>query len=409
MRERQAPRRRSRPKVGLALAGGGPEGAIYEIGALRALDEAIEGIDLNDLDLYIGVSAGAFIAANLVNHLTPTQMCRAILKHEPGEHPFRPEIFFTPALAEFGGRARSVPHLIADSILEFAKNPSDRTLIESFTRMARALPVGIFANEPIRHYLERIYSMKGRSDDFRQLEHQLIVVAAELNSGRSVLFGLDGQDHVPVSRAVQASTALPGLYPPVMIDGHYYVDGVLNRTLHASVALSRGVQLLLCINPIVPVDMARAVESGEMPEDQLVRRGLPTVLSQTFRTLIHSRLAVGMKAYDERYPDADVVLIEPERSDYRMFFTNIFSFSARRDVAQHAYRATRRELARRADELAPVLARHGVRLRRDVLADPERDLWAGVGVGGPAPRRAQGEPVTERLERLLDRLESLSR
>ena len=34
-------------RVGLALAGGGPEGAIYEIGALRALDEAIEGLDLN--------------------------------------------------------------------------------------------------------------------------------------------------------------------------------------------------------------------------------------------------------------------------------------------------------------------------------------------------------------------------
>ena len=39
-----------------------------------------------------------FIAACLVNGLTPTQMCRAIVKHEPGEHPFVPETFFTPAV-----------------------------------------------------------------------------------------------------------------------------------------------------------------------------------------------------------------------------------------------------------------------------------------------------------------------
>ena len=49
--------------MGLAIAGGGPVGAIFELGALRALDESIEGLRLHDLDVYVGVSAGAFIAA----------------------------------------------------------------------------------------------------------------------------------------------------------------------------------------------------------------------------------------------------------------------------------------------------------------------------------------------------------
>lgn len=66
-------------KVGLALAGGGPEGSIYEIGAIRALDEALEGLDFNRLPVYVGVSAGAFIAACLANGLTSDQMCRAKL------------------------------------------------------------------------------------------------------------------------------------------------------------------------------------------------------------------------------------------------------------------------------------------------------------------------------------------
>jgi predicted acylesterase/phospholipase RssA len=50
------------PKIALALAGGGPLGAIYEIGALCALDESLIGLDLNQLEHYVGVSAGGFIA-----------------------------------------------------------------------------------------------------------------------------------------------------------------------------------------------------------------------------------------------------------------------------------------------------------------------------------------------------------
>ena len=99
----------STAKIGLALAGGGPEGAIYEIGAIRALDESIEGLDLNDLHIYVGVSAGAFVASCLANGLTTAQMCRAIVSHEPGEHPFQPQTFFTPAVRELFRRGTSVP------------------------------------------------------------------------------------------------------------------------------------------------------------------------------------------------------------------------------------------------------------------------------------------------------------
>jgi predicted acylesterase/phospholipase RssA len=397
--------RRTRPKVGLALAGGGPEGAIYEIGALCALDEALDGVDFNDLGIYVGVSAGAFIAANLANRLTTAQMARAIVKHEPGEHPFSTELFFTPAVGEFVRRGFSVPRLVAQAFGQYARNPEDRSLMDSMTRLARALPVGIFDNEPIRDYLRNIYTIKGRTDDFRELRAPLRVVASELDSGRAVRFGEPGWDHVPISRAVQASTALPGLYSPVEIDGRFYVDGVLLKTLHASVALDAGVDLLFCINPIVPVDLTADDGLGGLTERQLVRRGLPTVLSQTFRTLIHSRMRAGMSQYRGRYPDADVVLLEPSSDDHRMFFTNIFSFSARRTVAAHAYDATRRDLLARYDELAPLLRRHGVTLRRDVL-EGRRDLWRRVGAP-EAGRRASSVETLSRLDAALDRLGDL--
>jgi len=215
------------PRIGLALAGGGPEGAIYEIGALRALDEALDGLDLNDLYVYVGVSAGAFIGANLVNNLTTAEMCRAIVSHEPGEHPFVPETFLTPAVREIARGGQAVPRLLLESVWQWLTHRKDLTLMESLTRLSEALPVGIFDNRPIRDYLSKIYNMKGRTDDFRELGKRFVVVAADLDSGQAVRFGEPGMDHVPISLAVAASSALPGIYSPVEIDGRLLGDGGL--------------------------------------------------------------------------------------------------------------------------------------------------------------------------------------
>jgi predicted acylesterase/phospholipase RssA len=393
-------------RIGLALAGGGPEGAIYEIGALRALEEAIAGLELNDLDVYVGVSAGACVAANLANGIGIREMCRALSgaargRQEQREHPFLPETFLQPAVGEFFRRGARVPSLLFDALRDWARSPAEHPFSDSLLRLTGALPVAVLDGQPVRHYLRELYDAPGRTDDFRQLAHRLVVVAAELETGRAARFGDPGLDAVPISLAVQASTALPGLYPPVEIDGRHYVDGVLLKTLHASVALDDGARLVLCVNPIVPVDL----ENGQgLRNGRLVDQGLGAVLSQTFRTLIHSRLRVGLAAYAERYPGADVVLFEPRRDDYRMFYTNIFTFSSRKAVCEHAYKVTRRDLRARADELEPVLARHGLQLRREVLADEARTVWDSL----PGYRNGRGGDTTlDRLEATLDRLEEL--
>jgi NTE family protein len=394
-------------KIGLALATGAPEGAIYEIGALRALDEALEGVDFNDMFIYVGVSAGAFLCANLANNLTTAQMCRAIVSHEPGEHPFIPETFFSPDWKTYLRGGAKLPRLIAAALRDWIQHPSDISLADSLLRLSQALPVGLFANEPIRSYLEKIYDMKGRTDDFRKLGKRLVVVATDLDSGQAARFGEPGLDHVPISKAVQASGALPGLYSAVEIDGRHYVDGVLLKTLHASVALEAGADLVICVNPIVPVDTVRAVEAGVMKKSNLLDWGLPTVLSQTFRTLVHSRLEVGMAAYETRFKDADIVRVQPKRDDYLMFFTNIFGFSARRAVCEYAYDSTRRDLLARYDELAPVFARHGVKLRRDVLEE-KRNLWEQVRLDRERARLATSRNLTVRkLDDVLTRIERL--
>jgi hypothetical protein len=179
------------------------------------------------------------------------------------------------------------------------------------------------------------------------------------------------------------------------------VDGVLLKTVHASVALQQGADLLFCINPIVPVDVSAGVRSGRLPPNVLVMAGLPAVLSQTFRTLIHSRLRIGLSRYAVKFPNADIVMLEPHSHEYEMFFANIFSFRSRRRICERGYESTRHDLLRRYDELAPILGAHGYRLRRDVLIDKTRELSRAAAL---QPLRS-GAGVTERLDVALDRLE----
>ncbi len=399
------------------MAGGAPGGAIYEIGAMRALDEALIGLDLRDCDTFVGVSAGAFLTACLANGLSTAKQVRAIVKHEPGEHPFVPEVFFQPAARELGRRLLSTPRHLYNAVNDYLRGREERFL-DALTVVGRSLPVAVFDNEPIREYVQNIFSIKGRTDDFSKLNRQLTVVATDLEAGESTCFGAAGRQDVPISTAVQASTALPGLYSPVVIDGRHYVDGILLKTMHASVALEAGAKLVFCINPLVPVDTRQAVEKQLINSGQIVERGLVSVLSQTVRTMIHSRMSLGLKAYETRYPDADVVLLEPPREDYEDFFSNIFSFSSRRSVCEHAFQVTRRSLWDRREELQSVLARHGLGLNIDFLADEEVTVWDTVGLPELASERAskptkkkplgQGskEPIGQRLDGLLSRLEA---
>lgn len=400
-------------KIGLALAGGGPLGGIYEVGAIIALAEALEGLDFNELDVYVGVSSGGFVAAGLANGIKPGEMYHMFIADPPRRGAtgaeLNPQIFLRPAFGEYWRRAAGLPQLLGGSFLRFLKNPWRQSAWESFASIGRAIPTGFFDNGAIDRYLAKLFSTDGRSNDFRRLKHQLFLVATDLDTGASVKFGAKGHDAVPISRAIEASSALPGLFPPVEIDGRHYVDGALKKTLHASVALDEGVELLLCVNPLVPFDASQA-SRNTMSVRQLAAGGLPLVLAQTFRAIIHSRMEVGMAKYVTQYAHADVVLFEPHRDDARMFFTNIFSYAHRRQLCDNAYRRTRADLLRRAETLRPVLARHGVRLREDLLAISSRHVEQAVaGSHLPQMREASVKNSAHDLAATLDRLQAYLR
>ena len=380
----------AKPKIALALAGGGPLGAMYEIGVLMALDESLDGLNLNDMDIYVGVSAGSFLTAGLANQLTPTEIYRMFIDNEMRAAAngngalgaLKPELFLRPAWREYGRRLKSVPGLATKGVLRYLASPIRRSMMESFAPLLRAIPAGIFESEGISRFLTGAFNEPGRTNDFRKLKHKLYSVAVDLDTGRAVTFGGPGFDHVPIAKAVQASSALPGLFPPVEVEGHYYVDGALKKTLHASLALEDGAELVIGVNPLVPFDgdaaRRRAAHRSRADMEKLIEGGLPVVLSQTFRTIIHSRMHTGLEKYAEKYKNASIVLFEPGTDDPEMFFTNLFSYASRKRVCEHAYQRTRSDLLKRRFELEPELAKFGITLNIDTLKDATRTLDSRV-------------------------------
>ena len=383
------------PRVGLALAGGGPLAVVYEIGALAAIEEAIEGLDLNDAEIYVGVSAGAIISAALANGYTPHQMCRLFIesdvKDAEGAMLFKPETLLRPALREFGRRARMLPGLLASGALHYARQRS--SLASSFERLTEALPAGFLSGDAIGDFLKAAFAAEGRSNDFRKLPRNLRIVATDLDTGKAVCFGEPGWDGTPISVAVQASSAVPGLFPPVEINGHHFVDGALRKTMHGSIALEHGVDLLLCVNPIVPYN-ARFKRGAR----KLTNGGLIDVLSQTVRSILHSRLETGLASYQNSHPEVDILLFQPSEDDAELFFTNMFSYNNRRRTCEQAYQNTRLMLWQQRHELGPKLARHKMKLKLSVLQDTSLSL-----VRQPPRRKALGrlDAALADLERYL--------
>src|SRR5271165_710461 len=129
--------RRRKGKLGIALAGGGPLGAIYEIGALVALEKALKGLTLTDLEVYVGVSSGAFLAAGLANGIAPSEMHAMFILDRSHHDPFEPDILLRPAFGEFARRLMRLPELMqAVAFAYFGASPMGG-LFESFARLTR--------------------------------------------------------------------------------------------------------------------------------------------------------------------------------------------------------------------------------------------------------------------------------
>jgi predicted acylesterase/phospholipase RssA len=370
-RTRRARRRPS--KTALGLGGGGFTGGVYEVGALRALDLLAVNSTVNDFDIYVGTSAGAFIAALCANGVTPDEMMRVATSEAP--QPFR-DIdlgdLLRPNLGELLRGGVRLPLRLASLVRQVVSQPGQVSVLDLALGLARALPSGLYTGAGIEGYLHKVLSEPGRTDDFRKLRggRELYIAATDLDTCERVVFGAEGFEHYPISTAVRASGALPMVYAPVRLDGRELVDGGLISTTNLDIAVEAGAELVVVINPVVPFvnDFATEVRTlrGRRPR-HVSDMGFPQIGFQAFKLLAHQRLHEMATRWEERYPGVDIVLIEPESTDELMFQTSIMNFASRIAIARHGFQSIAHHLAGEYEHYREVTKRHGIEISPERL------------------------------------------
>ena len=397
-------------KVALVLAGGAVTGGAFKAGGLKALDDFLVNRKTTDFDIYVGLSAGAFLAAPLAGGVTPPEMLRALDGNSDDFTYLSPLDFYNPNVAEFVEKPLryfvdlasyfpgTILDILADSpklveslrspVSDWLRRPSFANLRKIFAPIARTmvatrefpfpldyLPSGIFDNSAIERYLRQNIERRRLPNDFNVLyrvrRRELFIVAMNLDTAERVVFGHNENASVTISEAVQASTALPGFYKPARLHGVDYVDGGVRRTANIDVALEHGAQLVLCYNPFRPI-YNRVVprptaEPGVYAFEgvPMAARGLVAVLNQVFRTLLHSRLQYGLREFqqDPRFR-GDIILIEPQEVDTKFFRMNPLAFWERRLAAEHGYLSVTQSIERQFERIRQILESYGVQLTR---------------------------------------------
>lgn len=136
-------RRRQRSKTALVLGGGGFTGGVYEMGALRALDLLSVNRTVNEYDVYVGTSAGAFVAAAVANGVTPEEMMRAIVRQVPTPFPdARIGALLKPNYRQFLVRGALLPLRLAQLMTMFARDRGQISAVDIALGLAEVLPSG---------------------------------------------------------------------------------------------------------------------------------------------------------------------------------------------------------------------------------------------------------------------------
>ena len=352
----------NRDKVALVLAGGGLTGTVYEVGALRAIDDLLVDRTVNDFDIYVGTSAGAIVASLLANGLSPKTILQMVDGSHPELRPVERQHIFNLNALEFLRRSVGLPGKLFGAWSHYLRHFSDMSLFDLFWSLTEALPSGLYDGMALERYLQRLLSGLGRTNNFDQLTRDLYLIATDLDTGKRAVFSRYEHNQVPISLAVAASAALPVVYQPVRIDDREYLDGGLRGNASLDLAIERGAKLVVCINPLVPYDNSTRSSIPFLGADggYLSRKGMQFIAAQATRIVTHSSLHYHIKQLRRSHPEVDILLIEPDPGDYQMSFYNIMRYSARLTIAEHGFESVTLKLAEDFAQYQTILARHSI-------------------------------------------------
>jgi NTE family protein len=231
------------PSVGVVLGAGGVVGAAYHAGVLTALAEA--GFDARDAGIIVGTSAGSGVGATLRAGFPPVDLApRALGQPISDEAVALVGHTGPPPVIELRPRTPSRPPLPS----------SPRLLLHTGRHPAKALtgmlPAGTISGDPIGERIAALYG--GRQWPARPLW----VCAVDLDHGDRVVFGRDAVT-APVGIAVQASSAIPGVFSPVTHAGRRFVDGGVHSPTNADLLAGAGFDLVVVVSPMSVVSSDR--------------------------------------------------------------------------------------------------------------------------------------------------------
>jgi NTE family protein len=204
-------------KRALVLGGGGTLGIAWETGVLVGLHRA--GVDVSDADLVVGTSAGSVVGTQLTLGMPLEAMLAAQLA-PPAEDDAPPTIdprSFGAVVQLLGQTSEATPALLAD-----------------IGRLALSAATGDEAA-----YLQRFALLAGQPWPVRDLR----ITAVDTKNGTFHAWSRD--EGVPLDRAVAASCAVPGIFPPVTMSGQRYMDGGMRSDTNADLVVGYGRVLII--------------------------------------------------------------------------------------------------------------------------------------------------------------------
>ncbi|MBX3065074.1 MAG: patatin-like phospholipase family protein [Anaerolineae bacterium] len=324
---RDIPQLNKKKGTALVLGGGAIKGFYYHLGVLKALEDAGE-----DITAIVGTSAGAIIGALAAGGISAStlmssvgakklysperdiwvQPLTSVTLFKPIYHNYLRQYFsFLQESAKF---IASFPRLIGRDIVNEAL---DR-LIGNQTEI-----IGLF--DPSA--LEKLLNVLLPTQNFAENNIDLYVTASFLDNPhqRAVFNGNyhfeDAENHfltnIPISRAVRASSAIPGVFEPVKIGDHYYVDGEIKQTLSADIGI-RIADRVIISHSYQPLHLNGTGSVREM--------GWLNVLKQGIYTVFYERINTWRNIYGQQNPGKAIIWIEPDPTDTEFFLAPEFSF-----------------------------------------------------------------------------------
>ena len=315
-------------KTGLVLGGGGLVGMGYHAGVLKALQEA--GTESGASDVIVGTSAGAIVAAYLAAGKTVDDLYHEAQGNGPpemsGPEAFEADIkaLFTPLWSNRVERMRR----IGGAIFAYTAATGYWARVSGSKvpgrRLRARFPAGLYSSSATEDRLRRELPAQWP-------RHDLYCAAVELYSGRRVALSSANTPPRSFVTAVLASSAIPGVFPPVRMHGRYYVDGGIAGAVSLDVAVKQGCERITLVAPL-----------GWRPE-----AGVRTLSSELWKPMLARSLnarTINREIAAARAQGAEILVLRPWLDELPVLGYNAMAYHDRVAVVEAARLNTSRVL-----------------------------------------------------------------